>query len=39
VAARVLMAAHHAPKLLESLKRSWEQYQRRQTPPGPEYKL
>lgn len=39
VAARVLMAAHHAPKLLESLKRSWDQYQRRQMPPGPEYRL
>ena len=36
VSARVLMAAHHAPKLLESLKRSWEQYQRRQMPPGAE---
>ena len=41
VAARVLMAAPHAPKMLESLKRSWEQFQRRQMPPGsgPEYKL
>jgi len=29
VAARVMMAAAHAPKLLESLKRSYEQYQRR----------
>lgn len=38
VSARVLMAAHHAPKLLESLKRSWEQYQRRQMPPGSEHR-
>ncbi len=38
VSSRVLMAAHHAPKLLESLKRSWEQYQRRQTPPGQEHR-
>ena len=29
VTARVMMAAPHAPKLLENLKRSWEQYERR----------
>lgn len=29
VTTRVMMAAPHAPKLLENLKRSWEQYQRR----------
>ncbi len=33
VAARIMMAAPHAPKLLESLKKSWDQYQKRQTPP------
>lgn len=35
VAARIMMAAPHAPKLLESLKRSWEQFQKRQMPPEP----
>lgn len=38
VSARVLMAAHHAPKLLDSLKRSWDQFQRRQMPPGAEHR-
>ena len=33
VSARVIMAAAHAPKVLDSLKRSWEQFQRRMTPP------
>jgi hypothetical protein len=33
VSARILMAAPHAPKILESLKRSWEQFQRRANPP------
>jgi Protein of unknown function (DUF3467) len=29
VSARVMMAAPHAPKVLDSLRRSWDQYQRR----------
>lgn len=33
VCARVVVAAPHGPKLLESLRRSWEQYQKRMTPP------
>ena len=33
VASRVFMAAAHAPKLLDSLKRSWDQHQRRMLPP------
>jgi len=36
VAARVMMAAPHAPKLLESLKRSYEQYQKRQSQQPPD---
>ena len=31
VSARIMMAAPHAPKLLESLRKSWEQYQKRQS--------
>lgn len=36
VSCRVLMAAPHGPKLLESLNRSFEQFQQRRTPPAPE---
>jgi hypothetical protein len=37
VCARVLMAAPHAPRVLDSLKRSYDQFQqRRSNPPAPE---
>jgi hypothetical protein len=36
VSARVMIAAPHAPKLLDSLKKSYDQYQKRQTPPPEE---
>ena len=36
VAARIMMAAPHAPKLLDSLRKSWDQYQKRQQMPPQE---